>query len=239
MTSQMCSVELPNAGLPPLGPDERLSGRGAIQDYLGRLSAAEEARRANKPLMAYFYVRTSQAAGRKVKPTRQTNACRMVERLFDGSDTGVGTAAKFFVTCDVDVSNVNRSQNPIFNAQMAPIIALLDSKGNLVSLLSGKITSSSLLRGMMQTLAKSGISSAKVTVGKRILGQIAKLENERSSASLRCSSAQRGLALAKKKRQMSRIASEQNVLRKAEEMLKQATKALAEQKKLWEDLFKT
>ncbi|MHC5059268.1 MAG: thioredoxin domain-containing protein [Planctomycetota bacterium] len=235
----MCNVDLPDAGLPPLGPDERLSGRGAIQDYLGRLSAAEEARRASKPLMAYFYVRTSQAAGRKVKPTRQTNACRMVERLFDGSDTGIGTAAKFFVTCDIDVSRVDPRQNPVFNSRTAPAIALLDSKGNLVSLLSGKITSSSLLRGMMLTLAKSGISSAKVTIGKKILSQIAKLENERSSASLRRSSAEGGLAEAKKKRQRSRIASQQNVLRKAEEVLKQATKALAEQKKLWEDLFKT
>jgi hypothetical protein len=235
----MCKVDLPDAGLPPVGPDERLSGRTAVQDYLGRLSAAEEARRANRPLLAYFYVRTTQGVGRKAKPTREATACRTVERLFDGSDKSVGTAARFFVLCDIDVSKVDRAQNPVFNAQTAPAIALLDSKGNLVSLLSGKITGSSLLRAMMQTLARSGVSSAKVVVGQGILDQIMRLENERVAAGARRSAAERGLVDAKKKGQPSRIESQQSALRRAEEALKQAQEALAEQKKLWEDLTKT
>jgi len=233
----MCKLAFPDATLPPLGADEKLRGRSAVQDYIGRLSAAEEARRAGKPLMAYFYVRTTTGTGRKAKPTRQTTACTTVERLFTGRDTGIGTASKFFVLCDVDVSKVDARANPVFNSHTAPAIALLDSKGNLVSLLSGKISATSLLRAMMQTLAKSGISSAKVTVGKRILSLISKFENERASAERRRASATSGIAAAKKKNQRSRIASLQGLLEKAGRTLETAKKALAAQQKLWADLF--
>jgi hypothetical protein len=227
----MCKVILGDAGLPSVGADERLRGRTAVQDYLGRLSPADEARRAGMPLMAYFYVR------KRGKATRQMTACMMTARLFTGSDTGIGTASKFFVTCDVDVSSVGPRMNPVFNAQTAPAIVLLDSKGNLISLLTGRISASSLLRAMMQTLARSGVSTAKITVGKKILSQISKFENEKVSAELRYSSAQRGLAEAKRRRQRARIASQQGLVEKASRTLKSAAEALARHEKLWDDLF--
>ncbi len=233
----MCKVDLGDAGLPSLGADEKLRGREAVQNYLSRLGPAGEALSAGKPLLAYFYTRATTGTGRKAKPTRQATACKTVERFFSGSDTGIGTAAKFFVTCDVDVSKVGPRENPVFNSLTAPAIALLDSKGNLVSLLSGRISGSSLLRAMMQTLAKSGISTAKITVGKNILGQISKFENQKVSAESRHASAQRGLAEAKRKRQRARVSSQQGLIERASRTLKEATEALAAQKKLWEDLF--
>lgn len=235
----MCGLRFGQAKLPSLGADEKLRGRSAVQDYLARLSSAEKARRANKPLMAYFHVRTSGTpGGRKTKLTRQATACRDVDRLFDGRDTGIGTAAKFFVVSKVDVSKVGPRENPLFNMQTAPAIALVDSKGNLVSLLSGKIYASALLKAMMQTLARSGIGAAKIAVGRGILDQISKLENERVPAERRRAAAQKALAEARKKRYATRVASQQAVLRKAEEALERVTKALAEQEKLWADLFK-
>lgn len=235
----MCKLEFGEAKLPTVGADEKLRGRSAIQNYLGRLPQAEEARKANKPLMVYFYVQMPKAVGRKkVKPTKQAMACRTVERLFDGGDTGVGTAAKFFVLCDVDVSKVTPRENAVFNLFTAPTIAFLDSKGKIVSFLSRKITGSSLLRAMMQTLARSGINAAKIAVGKKILGRIRTLENERASAERRGTAAKKALAAAKKKRQVARIASQQRLMKKATQALELATKTLAEHEKLWEDLFK-
>lgn len=239
MTSKMCKLDFSEAKLPPVGADEKLRGRSAIQDYLGRLSLAEEARKANKPLMVYFYVETPPVVGgKRVKPTKQATACRTVARLFDGGDLGIGTAAKFFVLCDVDVSKVTPRENTAFNSFTAPMIVFLDSKGNLVSFLSGKISGSSLLGAMMQTLARSGINAAKVAVGKRVLARIRLLENERSSAERRRIAAEKGLADAKKRRQMSRVASQMGIMKKAGQTREKAAKALAEQEKLWEDIFK-
>lgn len=239
MTGKMCKLEFGEAKLPPVGADEKLRGRSAIQDYLGRISLAEEARKANKPLMVYFYVQTpATVGGKRVKPTKQATACRTVERLFNGGDTGIGTAAKFFVLCDVDVSKVNPGENTAFNSFTAPMIVFLDSKGKLVSFFSGKISGNSLLGAMMQTLARSGINAAKVAVGKRVLGRIRTIENERASAERRRTVAEKGLADAKKKRQMSRVASQTSIMKKAGQTLEKAVKALAEQEKLWEDIFK-
>lgn len=235
----MCKLDFDEAKLPPVGADEKLRGRSAIQDYLGRLSSAEEARKANKPLMVYFYVPMPKTVGgKKVKPTRQATACRTVQRMFDGGDLGIGTAAKFFVLCDVDVSKVNPRENAVFNLLTAPAVALLDSKGKLVSLLSGKISGSSLLRAMMQTLARSGINAAKIAVGKKILGRIRTLENARVAAERRRTSAEKALAAAKKKRQVARVASQEGILKSAGRKLELAAKTLAEHEKLWEDLFK-
>jgi hypothetical protein len=234
----MCKLDFGEAGLPGLGADEKLRGRSAVQDYLGRLSAAEKARRAKTPLMIYFYIQNPKAApGKKAKPSRQANACRTTERLFGGRDLAIGTASKFFILSDVDVTKVDPATNPVFNSRTAPAIALLDSSGNLVSLLSGKISAGTLLRGMMQTLVKSGISAAKISVGKRILTQIKSLENERATADLRRASAEKRLAEAKKKRKPSRIISEQTLLRRVGQTLEVATKALAAKEKLWEELF--
>jgi hypothetical protein len=235
----MCKLDFSEGNLPAREEDEKLRGRTAIQDYLGRLPAAREAREAGKPSMLYFYVTTPKAvAGKRARPSRQVTACLKVQRLFDGSNTSIGTAAKFFVLSDIDVSKVSVKDNPIFNSHTAPAIAFLDSKGKIASILSGKITSSSLLRAMVQTLSKSGIRGAKVTLGARILKQILKLENEKASATQRRTDAARGLSEAKRKRQASRMASEQNVIRKADATLKRVVEILAEQNKLWENLFK-
>jgi hypothetical protein len=235
----MCRLEFDEGKLPPPGDDEELGGDSAIQDYLGLLPAAEHARRAGKPLMVYFYVNPPKPVeGKKVKPSRQSTACANVGRLFNGSDMAIGIAAKFFVLCDIDVSKVDRSTNPVFNSLDAPVIALLDAKGKLVSVLSEKISGTSLLRAMIQTFAKSGIQPAKISIGKSILKNIEDLENSRESAAAQCFAAKSSLEQAKKDKKASLIALLQRFVKKTETKLESVTKALAAQNKLWEDLFK-
>jgi hypothetical protein len=183
---ELCTVKL-NESAP--SPDGASASARMAASAITSIPGVAEAKAQNRPALVYFYSGSGPAGspaggacaiGGDASP--QVKACRTLELgLFGGRNKSVGLLARAFRCTKINVSSVTPKQDPVFNAQNAPLILVTAADGSRIALLSGKVGEGELVAAMQAALQKSKVDGQRITAqGEQVLKQIARLEDEKN-----------------------------------------------------------
>lgn len=172
----------------------QFSESGSASQALSEL--AKQHSGGDKPTLVFYKTRMPGKHERGPYATacaRAAKACAMIEEtIFFSSppklcgtprtstryDFRAGVAGRLFNMVRVDVTGRTKSQDNPVSADMAPVIVVADSKGNVVKTLTGRsINAASVYSAMAAAAKKDGINiSQPVTKAARILSALYKVE---------------------------------------------------------------
>jgi hypothetical protein len=158
-------------------------------DAIASLPGVSDAKTKKMPALVYFTSGSAQNGKSVSSSSPQGKACRNLEDdLFDGSSRTVGLLARHFSRAKVDVKSITSQQDPVFNAQNAPLVLVTAADGSRVALLSGRIAESDLVSAMSTALQKSGINAQSIALqSDQILARIRQIEDEKQKLTQRMS----------------------------------------------------
>jgi hypothetical protein len=190
---ELCTVKLNESS--PMAFEGSASSRMST-DALASMPSVSVAKTKNMPALVFFYTQATAENGAGAagggcpiggglaggKASNLSKTCRSVElSLFSGRSKSVGLLARSFQCSKVNVTSVTAKQDPVFNAQNAPLVLVTAADGSRVALLSGKVGEADLAAAMQAALRKSGFDGQGVaTQGEQVLRQIAKYEEEKN-----------------------------------------------------------
>lgn len=140
----------------------------SVEEYLTAQSFTNSAG-ANVPALIFFTTSHAEKipGKNKSKPTAQAELCEKINNeTLNCCDFKLQIATRYFKCIKIQLSDVDKSADPVLNSDNAPIIAIIDRNKKAIAVLTGsQISSQTIIESMQKALKTANIDISE-TIAK-------------------------------------------------------------------------